>query len=190
MSDLPIMRLAVERDLPELRSLMARAIGQLQKAFLSTAEIEASRQVMGLDTQLIADRTYYVAEQDGTLIGCGGWSRRATLFGGDHSVSLREPRLLDPAHDPARVRAMYTDPAFARRGIGRLILATCEEAAAAQGFSAAELMATLAGEPLYRACGYTAIERIAADVDGIAVPLVRMGKALPATAPSGAAGGT
>jgi GNAT superfamily N-acetyltransferase len=158
---------------------MERSIGELQRGFLDPAEIAASREVMGLDTQLVADRTYFVIEADGVVAGCGGWSRRATLYGGDHSTALRNAALLDPARDAARVRAMYTEPAFARRGVGRLILAVCERAVAAEGFARIELMATLAGEPLYLACGYREIERTAsAPIDGIAVPLVRMGKSL------------
>jgi GNAT superfamily N-acetyltransferase len=172
-------RLATETDLPALTALMARAIAELQREFLSPAEIAASHAVMGLDTQLVADRTYFLAQEDGRLAGCGGWSRRATLYGGDHSMGLRDAALLDPATDAARVRAMYTDPAFARRGVGRGILATCEAAARAEGFTRVELMGTLAGEPLYRACGYREIERTAsAPVDGVSVPLVRMGKVL------------
>src|SRR3546814_3325602 len=112
---------------------------------------------MGLDKTLIADRTYWLASIDETLAGCGGWSRRATLYGGDHSTGLRDPALLDPTTDAARIRAMYTDPDFARRGVGRLVISLCEDAARAAGFARAELMATLAGEPLYRACGYTPI---------------------------------
>jgi len=173
------IRLATAADLPAMTALMDRAIDELQRPFLSPAEIAASHAVMGLDTRLVADGTYYVVEESGALAGCGGWSRRATLYGGDHSTSLRDDRLLDPAHEPARVRAMYTHPDFARRGVGRLILESCEAAAAAQGFARAELMGTMAGEPLYRACGYKAIERIrSADVDGVSVPLVRMGKTL------------
>jgi GNAT superfamily N-acetyltransferase len=134
---------------------------------------------MGLDTQLVADRTYFLIEDNGHLAGCGGWSRRATLYGGDHSTALRKPNLLDPARDAARVRAMYTHPDFARRGVGRLILRLCETAAAAEGFRRVQLMATLSGEPLYRACGYGQIERTqAAPVNGVVVPLVLMGKAI------------
>ena len=161
---------------------MDRSIAYLQRSFLSEAEIAASRQVMGLDSQLVADRTYLVIQASGVMAGCGGWSRRATLYGGDHSTSLRDPVQLDPATDAARVRAMYTDPAFARRGVGRLILGLCEAAAAAEGFSRVELMATLAGEPLYLACGYAEIERTAsAPIEGVVVPLVRMGKRLTRT---------
>ncbi|MCY7339245.1 MAG: GNAT family N-acetyltransferase, partial [Sphingomonas bacterium] len=126
-------RLAIEPDLVALRRLMARAIEQLQAEYLDPAQIAASHRVMGLDTQLIADRTYFIVEQDGRLAGCGGWSRRATLYGGDHSAPLRDSRLLDPTCEPARVRAMYTDPDFARRGVGRMILELCEAAAQRAG---------------------------------------------------------
>jgi GNAT superfamily N-acetyltransferase len=116
-------------------------------------------------------------EADGALAGCGGWSRRATLYGGDQSPG-RSPALLDPAKDAARVRAMYTHPDHTRKGVGRLILSLCEEAARAEGFSSAELMATMAGEPLYRACGYEPGERLVDDRGGAAVPLLRMSKSL------------
>ncbi len=170
-------RLAVEADLPALKVLMALAIDTLQAEFLNPAQIAASRAVMGLDTQLVADRTYFVVEEVGVLAGCGGWSRRATLYGGDHSTALRDEVLLDPARSAARVRAMYTHPDFARRGVGRLILRLCEAAAAAEGFTRVQLMATLSGEPLYKACGYQEIERTAAaPVGGVVVPLILMGK--------------
>lgn len=173
------IRMATIDDLPAMRDLMRRAIRQLQRDYLSPAEIVASEAVMGLDSQLVTDGTYFVALIGDDLAGCGGWSHRATLYGGDHSRDLREPRLLDPRTEAARVRAMYTDPAFARRGVGRAILMASEAAARAAGFGAAELMATLAGEPLYRACGYIAVEHITAPPVGAAiVPLVRMRKRL------------
>ena len=157
---------------------MDAAIGELQRGFLSSEEIAASRAIMGLDTQLIDDRTYFVVESGGVAAGCGGWSRRATLFGGDHSAG-RDAALLDPATDAARVRAMYTAPEFARRGVGRLVLGLCERAAAGDGFSRVELAATLAGEPLYRACGYGVIERMVGDTpSGLRIPLARMGKTI------------
>jgi len=158
---------------------MNLAIDVSQRAFLTPAEIKASHGFMGLDTQLVDDGTYFVAEIGATIAGCGGWSRRATLFGGDHSAALRDSRLLDSKTEAARVRAMYTHPDFARRGIGKLILQQCEAAAGAEGFTRVELMATLAGEPLYRACGYEEIERTSTTVDGLDVPVVRMGKQLP-----------
>jgi GNAT superfamily N-acetyltransferase len=172
------LRLAVEADLPPLKRLMDRAIDTLLSPWLDADQVRASHAVMGLDTQLIADRTYFVVQAGEAFAGCGGWSRRATLYGGDHSSGLREPRLLDPATEPARVRAMYTDPDFVRRGVGRMILHACEEAARADGFGAAELMATMAGEPLYSAAGYRAIEHVTDASGGAPVPLVRMGKSL------------
>src|SRR3569623_1270945 len=142
-------RIATLDDVPAIRTLLDRAISELQRGFLSETEIAASRAVMGRDTQLIADGCYFLVEEDGRLAGCGGWSRRATLYGGDHSTALRDAAILDPTRDAARVRAMYTHPDFARRGIGRLILQLCEAAARAEGFTRLELMATLSGRPLY-----------------------------------------
>ena len=170
-------RIATEADLPAIRALMDVAIAEHLKAFLDPAQVELSKSIMGLDTQLIADRTYFLVEEQGKLAGCGGWSRRATLYGGDHSTSQRNAALLDIAKDSARVRAMYTHPDFARRGVGRLILQLCEGAAREAGFRSVELMATMSGEPLYKAAGYHQIERIiAASKDGVDVPGVRMGK--------------
>lgn len=168
-------RLATVADVPKLTVLMDEAIAQLQRGYLDDAQIASSRAIMGIDTQLIADGTYFVVESDGHLAGCGGWSRRATLYGGNQTPG-RSSDLLDPAVDPARVRAMYTDPAYARRGVGRLILSLCEEAAAAEGFKRLELMSTLAGEPLYTAFGFLPLERLSDATGGVAVPLVRMEK--------------
>jgi GNAT superfamily N-acetyltransferase len=174
-------RLATAADLPALAAVMEAAIAELQKGFLDPDQIAASRTIMGLDRQLVADGTYFVVEEAGDLgariAGCGGWSRRATLYGGDHTPG-RDPELLDPARDAARVRAMYTHPDFARRGVGRLILTLCEDAARAEGFHRLELMATLSGRPLYAAYGFEAIEEILDDRGGAPVPLVRMGKAI------------
>ena len=172
-------RLARIEDLEALRALMTRAIGALQEGFLTPDQVRASQKVMGLDTQLVRDQTYFMIEKDGRIAGCGGWSWRATLYGGDDSVVTREPAALDPATDAARIRAMYTHPDFARQGVGRLVMDLCESAARARGFRKAEMMATLAGEPLYRACGYLPIEHIlSAPIEGVRVPLIRMGKSL------------
>jgi GNAT superfamily N-acetyltransferase len=170
-------RLAHRDDLDALRALMDAAISQLQKPFLDERQIASSRAIMGLDTQLIDDGTYFIVEADGELAGCGGWSRRATLYGGDQSPG-RSAALLDPARDAARVRAMYTHPQHTRKGVGRLILSLCEEAARSEGFRTVELMATMAGEPLYSACGYEPSERVVDDRGGVAVPLLRMSKPL------------
>jgi GNAT superfamily N-acetyltransferase len=166
-------RLATEADLPALRALMNLAIGENLKPFLTPAQIEASHAIMGLDTALIADRTYFVVEEGLEVAGCGGWSRRNTLYGGDHTAG-RDATPLDPATEAARVRAMYTHPSHIRRGVGGMILDLCAGAAAREGFTRLELAATLSGEPLYRKHGYVEIERFE---DG-GVPLVRMGKAL------------
>lgn len=172
------VRLATSADEPAMRALMNQAIAELLKPYLPPDGIAGSFDVMGLDSQLIADSTYFAAAEGDVIVGCGGWSRRATLFGGDHT-SGRDAALLDPAQDPARVRAMYTHPAHVRRGIGRAILDACEAAARAENFTRTELAATLAGEPLYRACGYAPIEHFtAAASNGAIIPLIRMGKAL------------
>ncbi len=170
-------RLATLADLGALRTLMDAAIAELQKPFLDSRQIESSRTIMGLDTQLIEDNTYFIVEANGQVAGCGGWSRRATLYGGDQTPG-RNAEFLNPKFDPAKVRAMYTQPAYARQGIGRLILSLCESAARHEGFLKVELMATLSGEPLYRACGYAPIERVLDGRGGAPVPLVRMQKEL------------
>ncbi|MFN4178152.1 GNAT family N-acetyltransferase [Phenylobacterium sp.] len=170
-------RIATAADLPALEAVMEAAIGELQKGYLAPEQIASSRMIMGLDRQLVADGTYFVVEADGRLAGCGGWSRRATLYGGDHTPG-RDAALLDPATEPARVRAMYTHPDFARRGVGRLILSLCEDAARAEGFGRLELMATLSGLPLYTAFGFEPIEAIEDARGGAPVPLVRMGKSI------------
>jgi len=172
------LRLAVPEDVPVLSALMDRAIGELLGAFLPPEGVKASFEIMGLDTQLIADGAYFVVEDSGQIAGCGGWSRRATLFGGDHSAG-RDAALLDPKVDAARVRAMYTHPDHTRKGVGRLILDACEAAARAEGFSRVEMAATMGGVPLYRACGYHDIEPFeAVTSSGYRVPLIRMGKGL------------
>jgi GNAT superfamily N-acetyltransferase len=167
------IRVATLDDLPAMREVMDASIGELQRDFLTDEQIAASRGIMGLDTQLVEDGTYYLVEADGELAGCGGWSRRATLYGSD-STPGRDAHLLDPSTDAARVRAMYTNPAFARRGVGRLILETCERAAAAEGFTRLSLAGTMSGEPLYTAYGFVAVERTTDDRFGVPVPLVMM----------------
>lgn len=169
-------RLVHHSDLNALRTVMDAAISELQKPFLDEPQIASSRAIMGLDTQLIEDGTYFIVEVAGSLAGCGGWSRRATLYGGDQS-SGRSAALLNPSTDAARIRAMYTHPRYTRKGVGRLILSLCEQAAKAEGFQRVELMATLAGEPLYRACGYQPSERVTDKRGGVGVPLLRMSKA-------------
>jgi GNAT superfamily N-acetyltransferase len=172
-------RLASLEDLDALREVMRRSIETLQDEFLTPRQVRASHKVMGLDAQLVRDGTYFIVESEDRIAGCGGWSWRSTLYGGDDSLVPREPHALDPATEPARIRAMYTDPGFARRGVGRLVISLCEEAAMRAGFSRATMMATMAGVPLYRACGYVEAESaVTVTVDGIRVPLVRMEKRL------------
>lgn len=170
-------RIATEEDIPALVALMDRSISGPLAAFLTPEQIAASRKLMGLDSQIIADRTYVVVEADGVLVGCGGWSRRITAYGGDHTPG-RVPATLVPGVDAARIRAMYTAPEFVRQGIGRLILGLCEDAARAAGYTSAERVATLGGEPLHLAAGYREIERFEDDRGGTPAPLVRMGKRL------------
>jgi GNAT superfamily N-acetyltransferase len=173
-----VIRLAEPDDIAVLSGLMHDAIGELLGPFMTAAMVEGSREIMGLDSQLIVDRTYYAVCSANEIVGCGGWSRRATLFGGDHTAG-RDAALLDPAVDSARVRAMYTRPSWARRGIGRLVLAACEAAAAQKGFRTCELAATLGGEPLYLACGYRPVLSFAAQTrSGLRIPLIRMRKSI------------
>ncbi len=178
-SETPLrLRIAQMDDLDRLSALMQASISDLQQGFLDAAQIEGSFEFMGLDRQLITDGTYFVVEAGDAFAGCGGWSFRATLFGADHSTG-RDARQLDPLTEPAKVRAMYTSPSFARRGVGRLVLSACEAAAAAAGFCRVELAGTLSGAPLYTACGYTVIEPFdAVSSKGVRIPLLRMGKAI------------
>ena len=181
------LRLATGQDLPALQALIEASVRGLQAGDYTPAQIEgALGTVLGVDTQLIADRTYFVAEtlvQDSEarprLAGCGGWSKRKTLFGADRGPG-REPALLDPATDAARVRAIFVHPEFARRGLGSLILATVEDAARAAGFSRFEMGSTLTGVPLYSLKGYVKVERIEVPLwNGEALPVVKMVKHLP-----------
>jgi len=156
---------------------MVFAIEALQQDFLTKEQIKASHASMGLDTQLIEDGTYFCVRDGGTLIGCGGWSFRATLYGGNHSEGRNAARL-DPTRDPARIRAMYTHPDHVRRGVGRLVLEASERAAKMAGFTSLEMAATLAGEPFYTKCGYH-VERRWLDTNGIVpVPLLTMVKSI------------
>ena len=168
-------RPATRDDIPAIVPLMRAAVDRLQRGYLDDAQIASSRALMGLDSRLIDDGTYYVVECDGRLAGCGGWSRRAALIGTDHSPG-HDSALLDPARDAARIRAMYTHPDFARRGVARLLLSRSEAAAAAEGFTRLELLSTLAGEPLYASVGYHPVEHLLDASGGVPVPLIRMAK--------------
>lgn len=170
-------RIAQRDDLDALKALMDAAISENLKTFLDASQIVSSRAIMGLDTQLIDDGTYFIVQADGQMAGCGGWSRRATMYGGDQTPG-RSAALLDPNKDAARIRAMYTHPGHTRKGIGRLIISLCEQGARGEGFTMMELVATLSGEPLYRACGFEPYEKFVDERGGTAVPLLRMRKAL------------
>jgi GNAT superfamily N-acetyltransferase len=173
-------RLALPADAERLRTVMDGAISDLQAEFLTQEQIESSRMIMGIDNQLIIDGTYYVVEHHGTVAGCGGWSRRATLYGNDTTPG-RDAHLLDPAVDAARIRAMYTHPAFARQGVGWMILELCEQAAAAEGFTRLQLMGTTSGFPLYSAYGFTPLENLEDHRGGMPVPLIKMEKLIQRT---------
>jgi GNAT superfamily N-acetyltransferase len=185
------LRLAEERDIPALEALIARSARALQAATYAPAQIEAALgTVFAVDTQLIADGTYYVALRADQIVGCGGWSRRRTLFGGHGAASARDDSVLDPTRDPARIRAFFVHPNHARQGIGRLLLCACERAAIAARFRRLELVATLAGEPLYLACGFRAVERYHVTLhDGSSLPVVRMDKTPTIAVPASAAAG-
>lgn len=155
-------RIATEADTPEIIALMRASIAVNMKGFLSEEEIVAAQETMGLDTTLLDDGTYFVieAERDGetVMVGCGGWGKRKTLYGGDHTKG-RDDSFADPASDAARIRAMYTHPEWTRQGIGSLLLDLGEGAARDAGFKTIELGSTLPGEPLYRARGYVEFDR-------------------------------
>ncbi len=169
-------RLATMADVPALNTLIAASARGLSVGFYTPAQIEALvEHVFGVDTQLIADCTYYVIDAPGGApAAAGGWSARRTLYGGDQMKGRADPRL-DPASDPARIRAFFVHPDWARRGLGRRLYEACAAAAGAAGFRALELMATLPGEPLYRALGFEAAERVETALPGgVVVPLTRM----------------
>jgi GNAT superfamily N-acetyltransferase len=169
-----MVRPATPDDVHALRPLIDASVRGLQVGDYSETDIErALATVYGVDTQLIADGTYYVAEIDGRIVGCGGWSKRATLFGGDQYAG-RQDSLLDPSKDAAKIRAFFVHPDFARRGIGSAILDACEDAAQRAGFSRFELGSTLTGVPFYAARGYTVLERLT-----VPIAIVRMVKTLP-----------
>jgi GNAT superfamily N-acetyltransferase len=172
------IRRAVAVDRPVLETLIARSAAGLNGGTYSSAELTAAiTHVFGVDSELIVDGTYFVAELDGVPVGCGGWSRRRTLFGGDGSGS-RTPGLLDPLVDAARVRAFFVHPDHARRGIACALLARCEAEAAAAGFTRLMLMATLPGVPFYRAAGFVAGVPELHDAGGTPVRFVPMDKML------------
>lgn len=171
-------RTAKFEDIPQLNELIARSVRGLSTEYYTPNQIESAiKYIFGVDTQLIIDGTYYIAETDNIIVGCGGWSKRNTLYGGDQHKEIEDP-LLDPEQDAARIRAFFVHPDYARQGIGRQIINVCESAAISAGFGSFELGATLPGVPLYTVMGYTAIERIDAPLpDGEILGIVKMRKA-------------
>ena len=184
------LRPAVPADVPALRALIDASVRGLQAHDYTPAQIErALESVFGVDSQLIADGTYFVAEiaaaqgrspqkelQKKEIAGCGGWSKRKTLFGGDQWRS-RHDDLLDPARDPAKIRSFFIHPKWARHGLGSMILKACEDAAKAAGFTRCEMAATLTGVKLFQARGYLPLEPVDVPLgDGISLPVIRMAK--------------
>jgi GNAT superfamily N-acetyltransferase len=179
------VRVALPADIPKMRAVIDASVRGLQPGFYTQEQIDgALASVYGVDTQLIADGTYFIAEapaQDGTVqdvAGCGGWSKRKTLYGGDQFAG-REDSLLDPARDAAKIRAFFVAPRWARRGVGTLILDACESAAIAAGFTRLEMGATLSGVAFYEARGYAKLEPLEVPLDrGVQLPIVRMAKSV------------
>ena len=186
------LRLAVREDVPVLRELIVASVRGLQTQDYTQAQIEgALKTVFGVDSQLIADRTYIVAQVEPAaieltgaksaqpelmIVGCGGWSKRKTLYGSDHWTG-REDVLLDPLHDAAKIRAFFIHPDWARRGVGSMILEACEEAARSAGFTRYEMGATLTGAKLFGAKGYVAVKRISIPLaNGESLPVIHMEK--------------
>ena len=185
------IRKAQPADIPVLKSLIDRSVRVLQSKDYTSSQLESALDtVYGVDTQLISDGTYFAVETDSgsgaqthskdsgqsQIVGCGGWSKRKTLYGGDHWTG-REDSLLDPQKDAAKIRAFFVDPGWARRGIGTLILQTCEAAAIAEGFRRLEMGSTLTGVEFYRALGYSELEKLAVPLkNGESLPIVRMEK--------------
>jgi len=173
------LRKATPADVPTLRELIARSARGLSTEDYRPAQVEGALQgAFGVDSQLLKDQTYFVAEDNGVIVGCGGWSYRATLFGGD-ARGDRDPSSLDPRTHAAKIRAFFVDPSQARRGIGTLLLERCEQEAKEHGFSQVELMATLPGVKLYAARGYVGTEQVRFDVgSGESIEFLPMRKTL------------
>lgn len=175
------IRKAILLDQPEIENLIAASVRGLSGADYDERQIELSiKSVFGVDSELIADGTYFVAEnEEGKIVGCGGWSKRKTLYGASRYEASRDSVLLDPASEAAKIRAFFIHPDWARRGIGRSILDACEAEAKAHGFLSAEMMSTLPGVRLYAVCGYAGDERVGIPVgEGVEIECVRMSKSL------------
>ena len=176
------VRPASRQEVPALEALIRASVVGLAGDDYSPQQLESAlRHLFGVDTRLVDDGTYFVVREAGRPVACGGWSRRRTLFGGDR-YEKRADDDLDPASDAARIRAFFVHPDAARKGIGRMLLGHCEEAARAAGFGRLELMATLTGIPLYERCGYERLESLDLKLpDGVFFPLVRMSRSLRAS---------
>ena len=169
------LRAATPADIPALRRLIADSVRSLSTSEYSQAQIESAlTHIFGVDSQLVADGTYYVIVDGDAVVAAGGWSGRQTLFGGDQTKSTAD-LTIDPATSPARIRAFFVHPAWARRGLARRIFVACEQAAVAAGFRRFELMATLPGVPLYHALGFVDREAVSVPLpDGLTLPCIRM----------------
>lgn len=168
-------RAAQMPDIPALEELIPLSARELQSSYYAREQIDgAIGTVFGVDTQLIKDGTYFVAIAEGRIVGCGGWSKRKTLYGGDRARKVEDP-LRDPRTEPAMIRAFFVHPSFARRGIGREFIRLSETAAFVSGFRRIDIIATLAGEPFYASCGYSVVERFDITLaNGVLMPVVRM----------------
>ncbi len=192
-----VLRLASTADVPALERLIETSVRALSAGYYSPKQVESAlTHLFGVDTQLIADGTYFIAENSEGIVGCGGWSKRQTLFGGDRYKTVADPEL-DPAVDSARIRAFFVHPDFARQGIGRRLIEACEAAAKTAGFQTFTLVATLPGQPLYAALGYTVTQLLETRLsDGAVLPMARMEKTLlsrpasPQSTPAPVAAGT
>jgi GNAT superfamily N-acetyltransferase len=173
------IRKATPEDVPQLRALIELSVRTLQAQDYTPRQLEgALESVYGVDTQLIADGTYFVVETEIAIVGCGGWSQRKTLYGGDQWLG-REDSLLDPRQDAAKIRAFFVHPDWVRCGVGSLILEACESAAEAAGFTRLEMGSTLTGVALYQARGYAALEPLSVPLsNGESLPIIRMAKAI------------
>ena len=174
-----LLRPALPADLSVLRDIIERSAAALSVGFYTQQQTAAvTREVFGVDSQLVADGTYYAIETDGAIVACGGWGKRSTSFGGDQAKSAPE-RLLDPATEAAKIRAFFVDSAWARRGLGSMLRTHCAAQAAAAGFGTLELVSTMPGVPLYRALGFSEVEPFDLLLTrGVRVPVVRMRRAV------------
>lgn len=175
------LRKATANDKGAIEVLIADSVRGLSLGDYNEEQIELSiKTVFGVDTELIADRTYFIAEtDDGKIVGCGGWSKRKTLYGASVYAQSRNSTLLDPVFDAAKIRAFFIDPNFARKGIGKAILEACEQEARSFGFKFAEMMATLPGVKLYKVCGYVGNEEVKIPVgENVDIICIKMRKDL------------